>query len=282
MGRLPSLEFPPSPGNLAWIVPVPWSSCVSDLLSPGSRNRLPLVLHWHHPRTPLPVRPVRVPAGSRPRRLGLEAPPWWHSGPVGRPFDFCYHMQRLCQSIARRCPELGHIDMGRILIGITQARSGSYHGLQARVTPLRFRQGLLHRRREGVIYQVQRYLVDGVDMLYLLHFCLPRFLDQRFEDKLVTVFHELFHISPTFEGDLRRLSGSCSLHSHSKRNYDAHMASLARSYLDSGADSALHDFLRLDFAQLSHRHGAVHGVMVPRPRLLPVPHPATEEFPHDD
>ena len=31
------------------------------------------------------------------------------------------------------------------------------------------------------------------------------FLDQTFEEKLVTVFHELYHISPAFDGDLRRL-----------------------------------------------------------------------------
>jgi hypothetical protein len=46
------------------------------------------------------------------------------------------------------------------------------------------------------------------------------------------------------------------------------MADLARSYLSNGADHGLHDFLRLDFAQLRRRHGAVVGVAVPRPRLI--------------
>jgi hypothetical protein len=45
---------------------------------------------------------------------------------------------------------------------------------------------------------------------------------------------------------------------------------LARSYLSGGADPDLNSFLRLDFAQLLHRHGSVVGVMVPRPRLLPI------------
>ena len=147
-----------------------------------------------------------------------------------------------------------------------------------RVTPLRCRDGALTRRRHGRLYQVQRFFVDGVEMLYLVTFCLPRFLDQDFDDKFITLFHELYHISPAFDGDLRRHAGRCDLHSTSKRLYDAHMADLARGYLSNGADHARHDFLRLNFAQLRRRHGAVVGVSVPRPRLVAV----TEDSPQGD
>ena len=237
----------------------------------GYRSCLPPVLRWGDPDHPLPVRAVKAPARSRPRPVGLEAPPWLSTGPADRPFDFCGHVRRLCADIVRHCPDLRHIDVSRLLFGMTQARSGQHHGLQARVTPLRFRHGALRRRRHGVCYQVQRYVVDGREMLYLVTFCLPRFLDQDFDDKLITLFHELYHISPAFEGDLRRHEGRYALHSHSKRHYDAHMADLARAYLSNGADRPLHAFLRLNFAQLQHRHGSVVGVVVPRPRLLPVP-----------
>lgn len=235
---------------------------------------LPLTLHWQQP---LPTRIVRAPQGSPRRRLGLEAPPWLHTGEAEQPFDFCLHVRRLCADIVRRCDELRHIDVSQLLFGITQARSGARHGLQARVTPLRFRHGQLVRRRDGVAYQVQRYFVDGKEMLYLVTFCLPRFLDQSFEDKFITLFHELYHISPAFEGDLRRLEGRCALHSRSKLAYDAHMAVLAREYLASGAEAHLHAFLRLDYAQLAYRHGQVVGVVVPRPRLLPIPYESEEE-----
>jgi hypothetical protein len=231
---------------------------------------LPLVLHWRHPDNPLPVRAVRVPPRSRPPVLGLEAPPWLNTGPAGQPFDFCHHVRRLCADIIRHCPELAHINVGRLLFGITQARSAQTHGLQARVTPLRFRHGHLQRKRQGITYQVQRYFVDDREMLYLVTFCLPRFLDQDFDDKFITLFHELYHISPAFEGDLRRHEGRYAIHSHSKRHYDAHMADLARAYLSNGADRALHDFLRLNFTQLAQRHGGVLGIVVPRPRLLPI------------
>jgi hypothetical protein len=229
---------------------------------------LPLVLSWDRRANPLPVRAVRVP--GRARAVGLEAPPWHDTGPADQPFDFCGRVGLLCEDIVRRCPELLHIDVSRLLFAMTQARSGRRHGLQARVTPLRFRDGRLHRPRRGVLYQVQRYLVVDRDMLYLVTFCLPRFLDQDFDDKFVTLFHELFHISPAFDGDLRRHAGRCAIHSRSKKAYDAHMADLARQYLATRPDPALHAFLRLTFAQLQHRHGHVAAVVVPRPKLIPV------------
>jgi hypothetical protein len=237
----------------------------------GAPAALPLVLRWQRPDEPLPIRHVRMPRRARRiRSVGLEAPTWHDSGTIGQPFDFCNHVRRLCADIVQQCDELGHIDVSRLLFGMTQARSGHAHGLQARVTPLRFRHGRLTRRRLGTLFQVQRYVVDGREMLYLVTFCLPRFLDQDFDDKFITLFHELYHISPAFEGDLRRHEGRCTLHSNSKRGYDARMAHLARAYLANGADRSLHGWMRLDFAQLQHRHGSVVAAVVPRPRLIPV------------
>ena len=235
-----------------------------------SRGRPPLVLRWGKDHAPLPVRTVRLPANGRRRTAGLESPSWLETGPLDRPFDFCAHVRALCNDLVPRTPELAHIDPSRLLFGMTQARSGRYHGLQARVTPLRCLRGELVRERRGVCYQVQRYFVDGREMLYLVTFYLPRFLDQTFEEKFITLFHELYHISPEFDGDLRRHGGRYDLHSHSKKAYDAHMARLARSYLSRCTDARLHHFLRLDFAQLQHKHGGVESVLVPRPKLVPL------------
>lgn len=236
----------------------------------GKAPRIPLTLRWSEPGKPLPVRPVQTPASARRLMADREPPHWLHTGSADAPFDFCGHVARLCADIAARCDVLSHINTQQVLIGITQARSGRAHGLQARVTPLRFRDGTLTRKRRGTPYQVQRYYVGSREMLYLLTFCLPRFLDQDFDDKFITLFHELFHISPAFDGDLRRHDGRCSIHTRSQRHYDRQMADLARGYLAGGPDPALHSFLRLDFAQLLRRHGSVIGVQVPRPKLIPI------------
>jgi predicted metallopeptidase len=247
---------------------------VSTVLRPDSEPfapPLPLILRWAEPVQPLPLRAVRTPPSRRSMRSPTgDAPRWVPTGPLDRPFDFCGHVRRLCADITARCDELRHVDVTRLLFAMTQARSGRRHGLQARVTPLRFSDGRLTRNRRGYAYQVQRYIVGEREMLYLVTFCLPRFLDQEFEDKFVTLFHELYHISPAFDGDLRRHHGRCQFHSHSKRRYDEQMAQLARAYLATRPDPSLHAFLRLNFAQLMERHGSVVGVVVPRPKLVPV------------
>jgi predicted metallopeptidase len=234
------------------------------------RRQPPLLYHWGGTHDPLPVQEVRGVGRSGHLPLGTEAPPWLKSGEHDEPFDFCGHVRRLCVDIAGRCEELRHVHTERVLFAVTQARNGRAHGLQARVTPLRFHGGALYRRHRGARYQVQRLFVYGREMLYLMTFCLPRFLNQAFDDKIVTLFHELFHIGPRFDGDLRRHAGRYAVHSSSQHRYDEHMAALARAYLASGPDPDLHAFLRLNFAQLKHRHGSVVGIVVPRPKLVPV------------
>lgn len=231
----------------------------------------PFVLRWDLASNPLPVRAIRGLGRKQVSLPVLEPPPWLTTGPAGEAFQFGEQVRRLCADIAARCAELRHIDVARLLVGATQARNGHVHGLQARVTPLRFRNGQLLRRRRGILWQVQRFFVDDREMLYLMTFCLPRFLDQSFDEKLITLFHELYHIGPAFDGDLRRHEGHYCLHSHSQRGYDEQMAHLAREYLNGGAEPQLHAFLRLDFGQLLQRHGSVVGVMAPRPRLIPLP-----------
>jgi hypothetical protein len=230
----------------------------------------PLAFRWDGSDNPLPLKSIRPVTRTKHSLPSLAAPPWVVSGPAGQPFDFCAAVRRLCADIARRCEPLRHVDVTRLLFGVTQARSGRQHGLQARVTPLRFRDGRLTRQRRGVTYQVQRYYVGMHEFLYLVTFCLPRFLDQDFDEKLITLFHELYHISPAFDGDLRRHSGRCVLHSRSQRHYDRQMADLARTYLADSPAPDLHAFLRLNFAQLQARHGSVVGVVVPRPKQIPV------------
>lgn len=230
----------------------------------GTRNGLiapshPLELRWD-PRNPLPTRWV-IPEGRRHRVPLADAV---------LPFDFSAAMAQLCDDVADRCETLRHVHMPRVLVSFTPCRNRSRYGLQARVTPLRFRNGVLTRRHGPVEYQVQRFFVDGREMLYVLTFCLPRFLDQPFEEKLVTVFHELYHVSPEFDGDLRRHPGRYAVHSHSKDRYDSHMAELVKEYLADHPEPGVFGFLRAGYRQLWDRHGGIVGVVVPRPKLLPV------------
>jgi len=186
-------------------------------------------------------------------------------------FDFTSQMRNLCADMIARTPELGHVDLSRVAITFSQARKGVSWGMYASLTPLRFAGGSLTTIRRGRQYQVQR-IVDGsgLEMLYLLSFYLPRFMNLDFREKLITVFHELWHIGPLFDGDLRRHEGRCFAHSHSQAEYDRQMGIFADRWLAKSPPEGLWNFLQHDYHKLHAASGPIYGLRVQRPKLIPI------------
>ncbi|RIK81751.1 MAG: hypothetical protein DCC68_07985 [Planctomycetota bacterium] len=186
-------------------------------------------------------------------------------------FDFTHHMRRLCSALVRDLDELAHIDVGRVAICFSRARKRVPYGIWASLTPLRFAGGELTTTRGRRTWTIQRlYADDGREMLYILRFYLPRFFDQPLDEKLNTVIHELWHIGPAFDGDLRRHNGRCYAHGASQKQYDAQIDRLLRKWLDARPDPALYEFLSGSMEDLIVRHGGLHGLRVARPRLIPM------------
>lgn len=186
-------------------------------------------------------------------------------------FDFTGHMRRLCVDVVERLPALAHVDMSRVAVSFCQTRKNVSWGMWAKLTPLRFQDGALTTRRRRQTWTVQRvYDTSGREMLYILSFYLPRFMQQSLAEKLTTVVHELWHISPRFDGDLRRHAGRCFAHGSSQREYDAQMRVLVDEWLACNPPRSLFDFLDRDFDTLHREHGGIYGTRIPIPKLLPV------------
>ncbi len=205
--------------------------------------------------------------GGPPTRAALRSP----SSVSTAGFDFTGHMRRLCADIVTRVPELRHICLDCVAISFSQARSRVRHGLHATLTPMRFDGGARTGTRRGRRYAVQHLVdADGREVLYILSFYLPRFMDIDFNEKLITVFHELWHINPACNGDLRRHPGRCYAHTHSQKEYDREMDALAQRWLALSPPSEVFSFLHDDFDTLHQRHGGVFGVKIPQPKLIPI------------
>ncbi|MEX0678324.1 MAG: hypothetical protein WD063_14680 [Pirellulales bacterium] len=184
-------------------------------------------------------------------------------------FNFTWHMRTLCADLSSRLLELSHVDTRRVAIRFCQARQSTRHGLYASLTPLRFEGGKLVTRRRGRTWTVERLYDDaGREMLYLLSFYLPRFLERPFEEKLSTVVHELWHIGPAFDGDLRRHAGRFYAHGHSQKQYDARAHELAAQWLSLDPPPEAYEFLRCDFGELGRRHGRIVGQKIRTPKLI--------------
>ena len=186
-------------------------------------------------------------------------------------FDFTLAMTWLCEVITHRVAEFQHIRMDQVAVTFAQARRRVRHGLQAKLTPMRFEQGALTTTRAGREWTVERLFDGEQEILYILTFYLPRFLDHSFREKLITVFHELYHISPQFDGDIRRMAGHYHVHSHSQKEYDRHMEVFVDQYLQSEPAREYTAFLKKRFRSLQSEFGEVVGLRIPIPKLIPLP-----------
>ncbi len=185
-------------------------------------------------------------------------------------FDFTAKMRTVCEELIARLPELQHIDMSRVAVAFAQARNRSKYGMYASLTPMRFEGGSLFTSKRGRRYTVQRlYDSDGEEFLYILTFYMPRFMDVDLVEKLSTVIHELWHISPDFNGDIRRFPGRCYAHSSSQKEYDAEMDIMAERWLATKPPRSIYAFMEYRFDELARLKGPIIGAKIKTPKLLP-------------
>jgi hypothetical protein len=190
---------------------------------------------------------------------------------VPKGFDFTRAMRTLCHDVTQRLDDFRHVRIDEVAITFAQARRRVPHGLQAKLTPMRFEDGSLLTRRGGRAWTLERLYDGDREMLYILTFYLPRFLDHSFREKLITIFHELYHIGPKFNGDIRRMNGRYHVHTHSQCEYDRAMGTLVSEYLRLSPPAECVDFLRHDFRGLCAWYGAVLGKRIAAPKLIEIP-----------
>lgn len=186
-------------------------------------------------------------------------------------FDYTGAIEKVCRNICQRVPELRHIEMDRVSVCFAQTKHSIPFGVFASVTPLRFKGGALHQRNKGEDWTVQRcFSKDGLEYLYILNFYTPRFIELKLSQKFETIVHELYHISPEFNGDLRRFAGRCFAHGSSQKRYDAAVRRMVEFWLKSDPPADIWDFLRFNYKELVEIHGRIHGMKTPAPKVIPV------------
>jgi hypothetical protein len=180
-------------------------------------------------------------------------------------------LEALVTDIVSRVDVLGHIDPSRVLICVASTRGGGIHGTFAKIHPLRFRGGessiQVKRGRRTCICTMPSVTHKGVEMLYIVYFLVPRFFNLPLREKLITIFHELYHVSPGFDGDIRRFPGRNYAHGASRKRYNAVMAELVDEYLRMPDLAAVPDFLQGDMAGLRERYRTIVGRRFPAPKI---------------
>lgn len=183
-------------------------------------------------------------------------------------FDITAALERLIKHIALNCQEFSHIDIERIIVSTFRTRSPGMHGVYASLQPLRFKNGEREVKRKGRTYVMPEIRQGDKEILYIIYFAVPRFLNLSFEEKLTTIFHELYHISPQFNGDLRRFAGKNYAHGHSRKRYNENLQKFINHYLSLDGTETMTEFLRHDFKSLEKRKGALIGTRIKPPKPM--------------
>lgn len=185
--------------------------------------------------------------------------------------DITVEIERLIRLIVSLVPELNHVDPSRVLVCVASTRGGGVHGTYAKIHTLRFPGGErnieVRRGRKKEIWSMPDVKHRGSDMLYIIYFLVPRFLDLPLEEKLITIFHELYHISPDFNGDLRRFPGKNYAHGSSRKKYNDLMSKLVECFRDKLGDEGPLEFLRGDLKTMRKAYGTIVGRRFPAPRI---------------
>jgi len=180
-------------------------------------------------------------------------------------------LERIIADIAARHAAFSHVDPAQLLVCVNSTRSGTPHGLFAKIHPLRFPEGsvvqTVRRGRSTFRCIMPEVTHQGRGILYVIYFMIPRFLDRTLRDKLITIFHELYHISPFFDGDIRRFPGKNFAHGGSTKKYNRLMEQFVDDYMQMPGSSGLTAFLEHGMAELRERHKAIVGRKMVMPKI---------------
>ncbi len=177
-------------------------------------------------------------------------------------FDFTGNMKKLVEDIVKTHPDFSHIALESIFIAISSSNRRR-DGVVAKLRPLRFEGGSRTKVCRGTEYISPEVRINGNDILYVVYFHLPRFLNHGdYKNKLATVLHELYHISPLFNGDIRRFPGKNYAHGNSRKSYDRLISIYTDEYIKSTTRPGLSIFLKYGYSGLKRKYGAIYGDII--------------------
>ncbi len=162
-----------------------------------------------------------------------------------------------------------HIDISRIVVCLGSNRRNGRGAIYGKLVPLRFQNGsgILNFRTRN--YTIPDIVNNGLIQLYALYFYLPKFFDLPAEEKLKVIFHELYHINPEFNGDIRRMGSVKKAHGSSKKRFDSKFEKEVKLFHEYISGTSYFDFLKMDSKSL-HKYYRIYArrMKIPKPIAL--------------
>lgn len=188
-------------------------------------------------------------------------------------FDYTAALREVCRDICVKLPIFRRYDLKYVGFAIRTTRNDERYGVFASLTPLRFENGARATFKRGVYWKIPEICDsdERTKLLYILTAYVPRFINLGLKEKIETIVHELYHINPAFNGDIRRFEGRKYAHGSSRKKYDAVVAKIADEWLATDPNPRLWNFLHWNVDELRERVGRVAGWRFPTVPLRKIP-----------
>jgi hypothetical protein len=176
----------------------------------------------------------------------------------------------IIHEIISHVPMFSHIDMGRVHVCMSSNRKSRGGATFGKLVPLKFKDGREALSYRGRWYAMPEVLHNGMPLLYIIYFYSPRFLDLSAFEKMRVIFHELYHISPNFNGDIRRMGKVKSSHGASRKHFDSHFEDDLVPFYKYISETPFMNFLEMDTQTLFSTFKKVYSnrMKVPRPVVI--------------
>jgi predicted metallopeptidase len=142
-------------------------------------------------------------------------------------------VKRLIRDVASRLPELAHVDADRVLVVAGEARRASRATIRPAHFPETRARGGAGGRRKPLIRVQGRKILYGITLRPLW------FRESTPEQRVSTVLHELYHVSPRFDGTLHRARRHTRL---PRSRYERRIRALRDRYLAQAPEEVLAPF----------------------------------------
>ena len=172
--------------------------------------------------------------------------------------------------IIKSTDEFKSFDINRILVCCASNRKDSKGAIYGKLQPLRFRDGSEIIEHNKGYYAIPKVVLNKIEIFYILYLYIPKFFDLTIKDKINVIFHELYHISPEFNGDIRRMSNVKSAHGHSKKSFEERYIKYADRYFSKLNETPFYNFLQMNLEDIKKQFKVIQyrRMKLVKPQLI--------------